>query len=111
MKRFSNRSRKIAIGLLRDENNHLVVRRLHFGDILEGRSLASCRLVGLHAINGKGHIFGGQRRAVVKFDPFLKFEHPSLALKLPGLGQDADIIFLACNRISIKGSMTCCQFP
>ena len=79
--------------LLGHENDCLIVRGLDFGDILEIRRLQAAALFVAHSIDGKHHILGRKRRAVVELDAFFQLEHPPVALKFPGLGEHADEIF------------------
>jgi hypothetical protein len=46
----------------------------------------------------------------VKFDPFFEAKHPPLALVLPRLSENADIIF-AFIIVFNQRLMICCQLP
>ena len=59
-------------GLFGYENDRLVIRHLHFGDVLEIGRLQAAPFLVPHSINGKGHILGSKRRSVVKLDPFFR---------------------------------------
>lgn len=78
---------------LHHENDCIVVRSLDFGDILEIRRLQATALFIAQLLDRKHDIFGREGRAVVEFYAFAQFEHPLVALKLPGLGEHADEIF------------------
>ena len=56
--------------LLGHEDDGVIIGSLHLRDILEIGCLQAAPFLVPHAVDRKGHVFRGERRAVMKFDVF-----------------------------------------
>ena len=87
----------VRIGFLERQDDGVVVRSVHFRDVLQIGRLKAL-FIGQYAFERSEHVSARKLCAVMKANAFTELELELRAFHLPGLGQDAAVtaLFVIC---------------